>query len=92
MAMKTTKLIFQWAAAVSAFAAAALWWKSSTTRVECDLPPGMGQFSSQIVVAEGGKELFFVQTIMKQSRWNQRAAFATFVSAFLQAIALGLPA
>jgi hypothetical protein len=85
--MIITKSALTWLAALSALAAAFLWYKASAVRAEPD-PNDLG---GSIIVNEGEQALDFIATALEQTRWNKRAAAAACTSAIFQAIALVLP-
>lgn len=91
--MKNVKAVFNAVAALSAFAAAVLWYKASTAVVRpTESVDRNGWISAQVTVdhKETGSFDPFL-TGIEQSKWNKRGAMAASVAAALQGIALLLP-
>jgi hypothetical protein len=89
--MATTKLIFDWIAAVGALIAGLLWVQSARVKVlasqtENEQDPD-GMFPARITVGGGD----FIATAIEQARWNQKAAFAAALAALCQAIGMMIP-
>lgn len=93
MDIKKIKAVLNIIAALSAFAAAALWYKASVVVVR---PSGGedkdGWESAQITVShESTGEFDPFATGIAQSKWNKWAATAAAVAAFVQGIVLLFP-
>jgi hypothetical protein len=91
--MRTVRLLLMWIFALSAIAAAILWYKSSVARVgEGDPAIKNDKWGSPEIYGEdkhGTYEL--VRTVALQSKWNRYAAIAAALSAATAGLSQFIP-
>ena len=86
MTASTAVVILNLVAAMAALAAAFLWHKSATVQVlHKDEPDANGIYSAAIIV---GDNTDFIGTVVAQSTWSTRGAYAAAIAAAFQGVAL----
>lgn len=71
--------------ALSAYAAAMLWYKSATVKIPYKEDSGADGFSQASIIVDGND---FIATAIESNSWSKRAAYVAALAAFLQATAM----
>ena len=90
MSVQNLKLALNFAAAVAAFLAAALWWFASIATVDPkEVIDAHGMTAAQITATTPkGKHYDPIKTALRQGEINKWAAISAGISAFLQGVGL----